>query len=211
VSLRAVTVGGLRVSHLVPAAIGAARREETTMTEHPSTQTQAPPDSSRVPSASEFTSIPLRNRLRLELDAPVSEVWELMGDLSRFPEYSAGLERVDAKLDADGRCVEYTCYFKPVEEAADGAVSRDVMKWYEPKRGYLSVEVDGSWGGGNTVALTTLDPVPAGTRVTCDLHYDAEDLDAERTHMDEEVFVDIADNLIARFGGKVSERYVEGR
>jgi hypothetical protein len=47
------------------------------MTEHPSTQTQTSPDSSGVPSASEFTPIPLRNRLRLELDAPVSEVWEL--------------------------------------------------------------------------------------------------------------------------------------
>jgi Polyketide cyclase / dehydrase and lipid transport len=181
------------------------------MTEHPSTQTQTPADPSGVPSASEFTSIPLRNRLRLELAAPVSEVWALMGDLSRFPEYSAGLERVDAKHDDDGRCVEYTCYFKPVEEGAEGAVSRDVMKWYEPNRGYLSVEIDASWGGGNTVARTTLDPIPAGTRVTCDMHFDAEDLDAMKTHMDEEVFGDIADNLIARYGGKVAERYVEGR
>lgn len=181
------------------------------MTEHPSTQTQTPPDSSGVPSASEFTSIPLRNRLTLELDAPASEVWELMGDLSRFPEYSVGLERVDAKLDDDGRCLEYTCYFKPVEGETEGAVSRDVMKWYEPNRGYLSVEVDGSWGGGGTIALTTLDPIPAGTRVTCDMHFDAEDLDAMKVHMDEEVFADIADNLIARFGGKVIERYVEGK
>jgi hypothetical protein len=177
------------------------------MTEHPSTRTQTPPGSSGVPSASEFTSIPLRNRLRLELDAPVSEVWELMGDLPRFPEYSAGLERVDAQHDDDGRCVEYTCWFKPVEEGAEGAVSRDVMKWYEPNRGYLSVEVD----GGNTVALMTLDPIPAGTRVTCDMHFDAGDLDAMKTHMDEEVFADMADNLIARFGGKVTERYVEGQ
>lgn len=179
------------------------------MTEHPSTQTQTSPNSSGVPSASEFTSTPLRNRLRLELDSPVSEVWELMGDLSRFPEYSAGLERVDVKEDDDGRCVEYTCYFEPAEEGAEGAVSRDVMKWYEANRGYLSVEVDGSWGGGGTVALMTLDPIPAGTRVTCDMHFDAEDLDAMKAHMDEEVFGDMADNLIARFGGKVSERYVE--
>lgn len=164
-----------------------------------------------VPSASEFTSIPLRNRLRLELDAPVSEVWELMGDLSRLPEYSSGLERVDAKRDDLGRCVEYTCYFKPAEAGAEGAVSRDVMKWYEPNRGYLSVEVEGSWGGGDTVAVTMLDPIPAGTRVTCDMHFDAEDLAAMKTNMDEQVFGDIAANLIARFGGKVAERYVEGQ
>lgn len=161
-----------------------------------------------VPSASEFTSSPLRNRIRLELDAPVSEVWELMGDLSRFPEYSVGLERVDAVLDENGRCVEYTCYFKPFEEGADGAVSRDVMKWYEPERGYLSVEVGGSWGGGGTVAFTTLDPIPGGTQVTSDMHFESEDLEAAKAHIDE-ALVDIAQNLIARFGGRVVERYVE--
>ena len=98
---------------------------------------------SDAPCASEFTSSPLRNRLRLELDAPVSRVWELMGDLSRFPEYSVGLERVEAETDDTGRCLEYTCYFKPVEEGSEGAVSRDLMKWYEPNRGYLSVEAEG--------------------------------------------------------------------
>jgi hypothetical protein len=79
---------------------GGDRRRPTRgaiMTEQP-VQT-APPSS--VPSASEFTSSPLRNRLRLELDAPVSEVWELLGDLSRFPEYSVGLERVER---ATGAC-----------------------------------------------------------------------------------------------------------
>jgi carbon monoxide dehydrogenase subunit G len=163
---------------------------------------------SRVPSASEFTSNPLRNRMRLELEAPVSEVWELMGDLARFAEYSEGLERVEAKVDEDGRCTEYTCYFKPVEEGADGAVSRDVMRWYEPERGYLSVEVDGNTGTETTVAFITVDPVPGGSRVTFDMHYDAEDLDTMKAHMDE-VYSDMARRLISRFGGRVVERYVE--
>ena len=66
------------------------------MTEIHSIQTSA------VPSASDFTSSPLRNRVCLELDAPVVEVWELIGDLSRFPEYSVGLERVEAQLDEVG-------------------------------------------------------------------------------------------------------------
>jgi hypothetical protein len=161
-----------------------------------------------VPSASDVTSSPLRNRLRMELDASVSKVWELMGDLSRFPEYSAGLERVEALVDEDGRCVEYTCFFKPFEEGAEGAVSRDVMTWYEPNRGYLSVEVDGTWGGGGTVALLTLDPISGGTRVTTDMHFDSEDLETAKAHIDE-ALVDIAENLIARFGGKITERYVE--
>lgn len=156
-----------------------------------------------VPSASEFTSSPLRNRILVELDAPVADVWELMGDLSRFPEYSVGLERVDAVVDDEGRCVEYTCYFKPFEEGAEGAVSRDVMKWYAD-RGYLSVEVE----GGNTVAFMTLDPIPGGTRLSYDMHFDADDLAATKAVIDE-ALVDIAENLIARYGGRLVERYVE--
>jgi Polyketide cyclase / dehydrase and lipid transport len=160
------------------------------------------------PSASDFTSSPLRNRIRLELDASVIEVWELIGDLSRFPEYSVGLERVEVVQDADGRCAEYTCYFKPPEEGAEGAVSRDVMKWYEPNRGYLSVEVEGDAGTDGAVAFVTLDPIPEGTRVTYDMHYDAEDVDTMKTQLDE-VYADMAQSLIALFGGRVIERYVE--
>ena len=175
------------------------------MTETQSQQTSAKPD---VPSASAFTSSPLRNRIRVELDAPVAEVWELVGDLSRFPEYSVGLERVDVVQDAEGRFVEYTCHFKPLEDGMESAVSRDVMKWYEPNRGYLSVESEASWGGGGTVALTTLDPIPRGTRLTSDMHYDAEDIDAAKRHLDD-ALGDIAENLIRRFGGTLTERYVE--
>jgi hypothetical protein len=156
---------------------------------------------------SDFTSSPLRNRIRVELDAPVSEVWELIGDLSRFPEYSVGLERVDAVLDEVGRCVEYTCYFKPFEEGAEGAVSRDVMKWYEPNRGYLSVEVDGSWGG-NAVALMTLDPIPTGTQLTYDMYFDAEDVAWAKAHIDEAQTA-MAEAVVARFGGRLVQRYVE--
>jgi hypothetical protein len=157
-----------------------------------------------VPSAGEFTSSPLRNRVRVELDAQVAEVWALVGDLSRLPEYSSGLERVEAELDADGRCTGYTCYFRPLAEGSEGAVSRDVMKWYEPNRGYLSVEVE----GGNAVAFTTLEPIPRGTRLVLDMHFDADDLDAAKTAIDE-ALVDIAGNLVARFGGELMHRYVE--
>lgn len=161
-----------------------------------------------VPSASDFTSSPLRNRLRLELDAPVPRVWELLGDLSRFPEYSVGLERVEVVRDEDGRCVEYTCHFKPVDGESLSAVSRDVMRWYEPERGYLSVEVEGNTGTEGAVAFTTLEPTSAGTRIDYEMYYDSQDLETMKAHLDE-VFVDMADKLIARFGGRVLDRYVE--
>ncbi|MGH9198363.1 MAG: SRPBCC family protein, partial [Acidimicrobiia bacterium] len=53
-------------------------------------------ESKMVPPVSSFTTSPLRNRMRVELKAPVTEVWSLIGNLARFPEYSSGLERVEA-------------------------------------------------------------------------------------------------------------------
>jgi hypothetical protein len=100
-----------------------------------------------------------------------------MGDLSRCPEHSVGLERVEVKEDASGRCTEYTCYFQALEEGSNGAVSRDVMKWYEPSRGYLSVEVEGNTGTEGAVAFMVLDPIVGGTRVNYEMYFDAEDVD----------------------------------
>jgi len=174
------------------------------MTEYP----MPTPPSTALPSASEFTSSPLRNRLRVELDAPVSEVWELMGDLSRYPEYSAGLERVEAKTDEDGRCIEYTCYFKPLENGAEGAVSRDVMKWYEPNRGVPVGRGRRHVGWRRRGRPPDARSDPGGTRVTNDMHFESEDLEAAKAHIDE-ALVDIAANLVARFGGRLTERYVE--
>ena len=53
--------------------------------------TQTSSAATAAPSASEFTASPLRNRLRLELDAPVSEVWELLSAISPgFPSTASG-------------------------------------------------------------------------------------------------------------------------
>jgi hypothetical protein len=67
------------------------------MTEVPSTQ------ASGVPSAAEFTASPLGNRLVLELEAPLSQVWALLGDLAlaRHPRQQADvwIEPVAKQLD----------------------------------------------------------------------------------------------------------------
>jgi hypothetical protein len=80
------------------------------------------------PAIATLTPAPLRNRIRAALDAPLPSVWALIGDLARFPEYSAGLERVEPALDSDGRCTEYVCHFKPVAEGQPGIVDRNIMR-----------------------------------------------------------------------------------
>jgi hypothetical protein len=40
------------------------------------------------------------------------------------------------------------------------------------------------------------------------MHFDSEDLEAGKAHL-AEALGDIAENLVARFGGRLTERYVE--
>jgi hypothetical protein len=162
-----------------------------------------------APLASQFTAAPLRNRVRAQLGAPGADVWALVGDLTRFPEYSAGLARVDATLDAGGRCIEYVCHFKPMAPGEAGIVSRELIRWWDPPHGYAS-----SGAGGDAFGLTAdlnlvvLEPARSGTLLTIDQYYEAADLAMMKGHFDD-ALRDIGDNLVGRFGGRVTERYVE--
>jgi len=160
------------------------------------------------PALATLTSAPLRNRIRVELDASVADVWALLRDLARFPEYSAGLERVDATVDSAGRCTEYVCHFKPMAPGEPGIVDHNVMRWYEPGVGYASSGKNSAFGLIDDVNLVTLDPAPAGTLLTWDEYFDAPDLGATRAAFDD-ALADIAERLVARFGGKLRERFVD--
>jgi hypothetical protein len=165
---------------------------------------------SPVPNAASFTSAPLRNRTRVELKAPVPNVWALIGDLTRYPEYSSGLERVEVKEDSSGMLTEYVCRFKPQEEGGESIAHRELIRWYEPNRGYASIsEEPNAFGLTNSLTLVTLDPSKEGTIMTWDEYFDAQDLDTNRALYDQ-ALADIAERLIARFGGRIIERYVEG-
>jgi ketosteroid isomerase-like protein len=159
------------------------------------------------PQVAALTPAPLRNRIRARLDAPAGEVWALLGDLVRFPEYSAGLERVEATVDANGRCTNYVCHFKPAADGEPGIVEQNLIRWYEPGLGYASCGAPGNvFGLTDDLHLVTVEPFPDGTLVTFDEYFDAADLQANRDAFDQ-ALVDAAERLIARFGGRLLERY----
>lgn len=166
------------------------------------------PELKRQVAVSAFSSSPLRNRLRVELKAPVLEVWSLVGNLARFPEYSSGLERVEVKKGANGAPTEYVCHFKPREVGAERISSRELIRWYEPSS-YASSGAGGdTFGLTNDLNLVTVEPTKEGAIVTWDEYYDTKDLAMMKTHFDE-ALGDIGNNLVRRFGGRVVERYVE--
>jgi len=161
---------------------------------------------SRLP-ITHLTSAPLRNRIRLALSASRGDVWSLIGDLSRFPEYSAGLERVECTTTPDGSLADFTCHFKPNEPGALSVRHRESVRWFEPGHGYASsADADNVFGLRDALNVVTVDAARDGTLVTWDEFFDAEDVDFNRNAYDR-AFADIAERLIARFGGRVLERY----
>jgi carbon monoxide dehydrogenase subunit G len=162
-----------------------------------------------VPDISSLTSAPLRNRVRVQLAAPVPEVWALLGDLRKLPQYSAGLERVEVQSDARGRCIGYVCHFKPLEPRGERMVSREVVRWWEADVGYASSSAPGdAFGIANDLNLVLLERSGDGTIVTWTEHFEAQDNEAMKRHFDE-ALADIADHLASRFGGRLVERYVQ--
>jgi carbon monoxide dehydrogenase subunit G len=154
-------------------------------------------------------SSPLRNRWRVELTAPVADVWALIGDVARLPEYSSGLERVEPKCDQEGAVTEYVCHFKPQEPGVSSIAHRELMRWYEPYRGFASSGEEGNaFGLMDDLNLVRLGPSKRGTLVTWEVYYDAGDLDRNKASSDE-ALADIAQHLIHRFGGAILERYLE--
>ena len=150
---------------------------------------------------------PLRNRLRVDLTASVAEVWEMVGDLARMSDYSAGLERVEAKIDARGHCMEYTCHFKPMQPGEDGIVSRDIMQWFQPNRGWASHGADGdAFGLSDDLHLVSVESSQEGTLLTWDAYYQPQDLAMMKAHL-QEALSDIGQNLLKRFGGRLIHCY----
>ncbi len=84
---------------------------------------------------------------------------------------------------------------------------RENVRWFESGRGYASSpDADNVFGLRDALNVVTVDAHPNGAVVTWDEFFNAQDVEFNRTAYDQ-AFADIADRLIARFGGRVLERY----
>ena len=162
-----------------------------------------------APKVTNFTDAPLHNRVQIELFATASDVWSLVGDISRLPEYSSGLEEVEVNPNDGTVPREYICHFKPSESGSEGFVHRELVRWYEPNIGFASVaEEPNVFGLSKTLSLITLRSTPGGTTVTWEQYYYASDLEMNKAAFDQ-ALTDIATRLVERFGGRIVERRVE--
>jgi hypothetical protein len=91
-----------------------------------------------------------------------------------------------------------------------GIVDRNVVRWYEQNVGYASsAQGDNAFGVSEDLTLVTVERSGDGTVVTWEEYYEAADLAMMRAEYDD-AFADIAERFIARFGGQIVERTVDG-
>lgn len=161
-----------------------------------------------VPHPTTFTSAPLRHRLHVALDAPVPDVWSLIGRHVRLPEYSAGIASVELENPAAGPRVR-VCHFRAPDGSGEGPILRERILWEEENAGYAtSAEPDNAFGLANSLSLVTVAPIAAETHLRWEEYYDSADVPAARASFDDGL-ADIAERLVARFGGRIIERYVD--
>lgn len=161
-----------------------------------------------IPNAKDYTPAPLRHRLRLELQAPVSDVWALVGQHVRMPEYSAGISSVEIEQASDGSRAR-VCQFRSPGGSGTGPRLRERIRWEAANVGYATTTDPGNaFGLENSLELLTVAAVPAGTLLTWDEYYDSPDLPAARASFDDGL-ADVAQRLVARFGGRILERHTD--
>ena len=167
---------------------------------------------SKTPRASEFVNSPLRNRIQLELDVPVSEVWKLVGDHARMPEYSEGLQKVTATFNPSGKCEEYVCFFKPLDAGGEEIIHKALVIWYEPNVGWASVDEEpNAFDLLQSLSLVTLLSERGKTILNWDMHFTSgtpEMVQMNKSSL-EQALDDISGKLIDRFGGRILNRFVE--
>jgi hypothetical protein len=168
-----------------------------------------------LPTAGKWVKSPLRNRIQLELDAPVADVWTLLGDLTKMPVYSGGLNKVEAEEDTSGKCTAYTCYFIPIQPGEPGIVHGSKMVWYEPGRGWASLDEEpNEFGFEQSLTLLTLEEREGKTLVDWSMYFECgkpEMLQPNISSLELALNEDIAQRLISGFGGKLLQSYVYGK
>jgi hypothetical protein len=128
-----------------------------------------------LPTADKWVTSPLRNRIKLELNAPISQVWALVGNPAKMATYSSGLQKVDTKLDGTGKCTEYTCYFKPSEEDGQEIIHTAKMLWHEPDKGWASLDEEPNvFGFQQSLTLITFEQKDNKTFLDWSMHFDCE-------------------------------------
>ncbi|PKA82025.1 hypothetical protein ATE92_0149 [Ulvibacter sp. MAR_2010_11] len=129
-----------------------------------------------------------------------------------MPEYSSGLKKLEAIYDNENKCTDYVCYFFPMEEGGDVTTHSETNTWYERNTGFASLAHEPNiLGLQQSLGIVTLENLGNQTILQWDSYFTAESEEIVKMNLwgfEQALNIDIAQNLIKIFGGKVLENYV---
>lgn len=164
-----------------------------------------------LPTVEKWVKSPVRNRLVIVLNRPITEIWALVGNPANMPKFSAGLDSVTCKTE-NGNCSQYTCYFKPIKKGEAGYKHTENILWHEINRGWASrLPEPNDMGFTDYLSMLTLEGANGKTKLTWSMtcnHEKAEMIETNKQGL-KQAFEDIGKHLIAFFGGEVVENYVQ--
>jgi hypothetical protein len=156
-----------------------------------------------LPDPQVFTAAPIRNRLRVRLEAGVEDVWALVGDHRRLSEYSAGIEKVELTADGTAR----VCRFRPAEPFPDGVDLTERIRWEVPNVGYATSATEPNpFLLTNDLGIVTVTAEGTGTVFEWRQYYDSPHL-ATATASFQQGLADIGERLVGQFGGEIVEHW----
>jgi len=158
----------------------------------------------KLPEPSVYTTAPLRNHIQVHLTAPMDDVWELVGDHRRLPEYSGGIETVTVAPDGSTR----TCRFRATEETPAVDLTEQIH-WEIPRLGYSTSAVEPNpFLLTDDLSVVTVSVTDTGTLVEWAQYFNSTDVATAIQSFDQGL-VDIAERLVATFGGEVRRHWAQ--
>lgn len=161
------------------------------------------------PSADKWVKSPLRNSVKLKLNAPISKVWEVVNNPAKVLLSCADINRVEIETNKTGVCTAYTCIYKPLEEEATEVNAHSKILWSEINKGWASLDDEPHpFGFKESLALMTLKEEGNNTSLNWFMYYDIENNDELQMtilSLDKTLKDEIAQYLILTFGGFISD------
>lgn len=163
------------------------------------------------PTADKWVKSPLRNNIKIELNAPINEVWAVVGDPAKILTYSSGLNKIETKTDASGKCTEYTCFYPSNGENKEETIHAKML-WHEANKGWASLDEEpNTFGFRQSLALITVEQKENKTILNWDMHYNNESdeiLQMYITSLEQALTDEIARQLTHKFGGSILDSYI---
>jgi len=163
------------------------------------------------PTADQWDKSPLRNRIELELNAPINEVWAVVGEPAKLLIYSSDINKVETKTDGSGKQTEYTCFYKPCEETGVEETVHAKILWHETNKAWVALDEEpNAYGLQQSLLLITVEEQGDKTIFSWNMHYDSESnetLQMLPASLEQLLKGEIAQELIQKFGGRILDSY----